>query len=105
MLLAWLPGARVHAADVWSGQTRIEWIRPYSGTKDVSFLLADTSVTTSTCDGGRRVRIDKNHPNLEALYSALLTAFAANKEINVNYSNTDTPECAPKIRLFQVFAD
>jgi len=87
-------------ADTWSGFTTITSVYPYAD-KNVRFIT-EYSHPTSTCDGGKRFRLDSSLSGSDIQFSILLAAFMAGKQISFLFDETQTPNCAPRINRFRV---
>jgi hypothetical protein len=70
------------ATEIWSGNTTITKLYPYSANAFV-FNTAYSNPTYSTCDNGTRWMIPRSHENYEIQVAAVLLAFSQGKSINM----------------------
>lgn len=84
-------------ADPWHGYTKISHL--YPTTSGYVFLMDSPNTEYSSCDNGKRFRIEKSHPNYESLVSSLLLAFSQQKlvRINIDGHKYSSPTCSPTI--------
>ena len=87
-------------AEFWSGETTVTHLYPTSNMYVFNVTYANS---LSTCDNGRRFRIDMANPNYNALVSSLLAAFMAGKKINFNVDDAQGSSCEPSINRFFIY--
>lgn len=97
--LGCLAAVQVHAAEVWSGDTRIEQM--YPAADGMYFITTYKNTSLSTCDGGGRWYIAASSANYQVMVASLLTAFASGKQLNLNIT-VNTPQCAGVVNRFIV---
>lgn len=91
-------------ADPWSSSTKI--LQLYPAADGLIFITDSYSNTElSSCDGGKRFYISKNHANYQVMVSVLIAAFMADKEVSLNIDGEGltSPVCYPSINRFFVF--
>jgi hypothetical protein len=89
-------------ADPWSGWTKILILYPHSS--GINIITEYKNTDLSSCDGGGRFLLSNNHPNYNALASALIAAFTAEKQVHLNIDGEKLtqPVCSPTINRFMV---
>jgi len=87
-----------NSADQWSGFRKITNIYPHAD--GLNFFL-DGQPIGSGCEG-LRFNIPLSASNYEVIASSLMTAFAGDMQVNVNYDDTTLSECAILINRVQV---
>jgi hypothetical protein len=98
-ILAFVTAMQTHAAEQWSGDTRIEQM--YPAADGMYFITLYKNTALSTCDGGGRWFIASSSPNYQVLVASLLTAFTAGKQLNLNIT-VNPPQCAGVVNRFIV---
>jgi len=86
------------SADPWSGNATINTL--YPTTDGLTFMTSYVNTELSLCDGGKRFKIAKTHPNYDVMVSTMISAFMSGKEISFNIESGQQPSCAPAINRF-----
>lgn len=82
-------------ADPWHGYTKVTHL--YPSHDGYFFFVKDGLPSQSTCDNGRRFYVALDHPNYQALVSALMVAYTADVRVRFNINGRVEPDCAASI--------
>jgi hypothetical protein len=99
ILLAIAVHTPAQAAEIWSGYTKISYLYPASDGMYFNTVYANTSL--SSCDSGTRWFIPTGFPNYNTLTAALIAAFLAGKQVNLNIT-VGPPQCGGSVNRFVV---
>lgn len=99
VLLLSLVSVQAHADEFWSGDTRITQV--YPDASGFTFITTYANTAVSSCDNGSRWAISSSYPNYQVMVAALLTAFAAGKNVNLNIT-VYPAQCAGFVNRFIV---
>jgi hypothetical protein len=88
------------SAEFWTPVTRITTLYPASGA--LHLLTEYGNTTLSACDSGRRWTIDATHDNYNVLSAAMMAAFMAGKQVQLNITVASPTPCGGTINRFMV---
>ncbi|WP_341660213.1 hypothetical protein [Vibrio sp.] len=88
-------------AGPWSGEAKIRSLYPATG--GLIFFTDYKDESISSCDGGTRFVISKDHPNYQVMVSSMMAAFVADLKIKFFIEPGQTRKCEPIVTLLQVY--
>jgi hypothetical protein len=100
LVLACAIPSQAQAAEVWSGATKLTALYPATDGMYFNTVYANTAL--SSCDSGTRWFIAAGSPNYATLTAALMAAFMADKQVNLNI-NVVPPQCGAVVNRFVVY--
>jgi hypothetical protein len=100
LILACAISSQAQAAEIWSGQTRLTALYPASEGMYFNTVYANASL--SSCESGTRWFIPFGASNYAAMTAALMSAFVADKPINLNIT-VNPIQCGGVVNRFIVY--